>query len=73
MYNLTSGSTKKIMNRLLLALVAAVILAIAWAALHDIVKQKEANYVAEWAMLAASVVFFGYLTWKELRARRVNP
>ena len=61
------------MNRLLLALVAAVILALDWAALHDILKQNETNYVAEWTMLAASVVFFGYLAWRELRARRVSP
>ena len=61
------------MNRLLLALTVAVILALDWAALHDILKQNETNYVAEWTMLAASVVFFGYLVWRELRARRVSP
>ena len=61
------------MNRLLLALTVAVILALDWAALHDILKRNEANYVAEWTMLAASVVFFGYLVWRDLRARRVTP
>ncbi len=58
------------MKRLLLALTAAVILALDWAALHDILKQNEPDYTAEWAMLAASVGFFGYLVWRELRARR---
>ena len=61
------------MNRLLLALTAVVILALDWAALHDILKQNETDYSAEWTMLAASVFFFGYLAWRELRVRLTNP
>ena len=55
------------MNKLLLALTAAGILALDWAALHDILKQNETNYVAEWTMLAGSAVFFGYLAWPAYR------
>ena len=46
------------MKNIILAGVILLLLALDWAALHDILKQNEPNYVAEYAMLFVSVLFF---------------
>jgi len=46
-----------------------VLLALDWAALHDILKRNEPNYVAEYTMLAVSIAIFAALLFTQLRKR----
>lgn len=57
------------MKNIILAGVILLLLALDWAALHDILKQNEPNYVAEYAMLFVSVLFFGSLAVKPVREK----
>lgn len=54
------------MKRVTIAAAMVVILALDWAALHDILKANEPNFVAEWTMVGASVVLLPALAllWK---------
>jgi peptidoglycan/LPS O-acetylase OafA/YrhL len=54
---------------LLLILVTLALIALDWAALHDIV-QGEPDLTNEYAMLAFSMVIFGGLAWFWLRRAR---
>jgi hypothetical protein len=57
------------MKKLILAGVVLLLLALDWAALHDILKQNEPNYTAEYAMLAVSILFFGAMAFRPVRER----
>jgi len=57
------------MKRLALVLTILVLLALDWAALHDILKRNEPDYTAEYTMLAASAVIFAALLFARLRKR----
>jgi hypothetical protein len=52
------------MNRKLIFALAIILLALDWAALHDIVKQNQPTYRAEWLMVSISLPLFAFLVWK---------
>lgn len=58
------------MNRLLTAVGVVLLLALDWAALHDILKANEPDYTAEYATLAASAMIFAALAARWSRTRR---
>lgn len=43
------------------------LLALDWAALHDIVKSNESDFFAEYTALGASLLVFGVLAFAQLR------
>ena len=45
--------------------------ALDWAALHDILKKNESNYVAEWMVVIASAVIFVTCAIQFIRKRSV--
>ena len=49
-----------------------VLLALDWAALHDILKGNELNLYSEYTMLAAIAVIFAALAWRWQRSARVR-
>ena len=57
------------MKKIIMAGVVLLFLALDWAALHDILKQNEPNYTAEYAMLAVSILFFGTIAFRPVRER----
>lgn len=58
------------MKKTLLIAGLLAVAALDWAALHDILKQNEPNYFAEYTMLAASAVIFAAIAaqWFSKRA-----
>ena len=58
------------MKRVLLIAGLLVLAALDWAALHDILKQNEPNYTAEYTMLATSALIFAGVAFRALRTRR---
>ncbi len=62
------------MNRVVIAGAILVILALDWAALHDIIKGNEPNFLAEWTMLGASVLLLPMLAlrWKRQGAKELG-
>ena len=46
--------------------------ALDWAALHDILKKNESNYVAEWMVVIASAVIFAAAAIPFFRKRGVT-
>lgn len=57
------------MRTALFIVVALALLALDWAALHDIVKGNETTYWQEYGMLAFSLVIFAGLAFYALRKR----
>jgi len=55
------------MKRLAIFLTILALLALDWAALHDILKRNEPNYTVEYTMLAISVVIFAALVFAHFR------
>ena len=45
-------------KKIIIGIVIAVLLALDWAALHDIIKGGEPNYWGEYAMLGFSIIVF---------------
>lgn len=58
------------MKTLLCVAATLLLLALDWAALHDILKANEPNYTLEYAMLAFSLVVFAGLLFVLLRRNR---
>lgn len=56
------------MKRVMLALFVLALLALDWAALHDILKGNEPNYYGEYTTLAASVLILAALAWRWRRS-----
>jgi ABC-type sulfate transport system permease component len=57
------------MKRLVIIFAVVALLALDWAALHDILKRNEPGYAAEYSMLTASIVIFAALLFTHLRKR----
>lgn len=62
------------MKTLLLMGATLLLLALDWAALHDILKGNETDYSLEYGMLATSLVLFGalILTARRRKGKREN-
>lgn len=56
------------MKRLALTLFVLVLLALDWAALHDILKGNEPNNYSEYTTLAASALILAALAWRWRRS-----
>jgi len=54
--------------KVMLALFVLALLALDWAALHDILKGNEPNYYGEYTALAASALIFAALAWRWRRS-----
>jgi len=61
------------MQSILISIGVLVLLALDWAALHDILKGNETSYVGEYTALAASAVIFAAAAAHWLRKRLATP
>lgn len=59
-------------RNILLALAILLLLALDWAAFHDIAKGTEPHYGMEYAVLAASLAVFAFLVARRLGRRAMN-
>lgn len=59
------------MKKILVILGLLVLAALDWAALHDILKQNEPSYVAEWMVVITSAVIFTACAIQFFRKRGV--
>ena len=50
-------------KKLLVAVLVLILLALDWAALHDILQANEPDLVGEYATLAFSIITFGVILW----------
>ena len=53
--------------------VVLLILAVDWAALHDIIQGSEPSYWQEWTWLIVSTLLLAGVAWHSLRRRRTRP
>ncbi|MFQ6114980.1 MAG: hypothetical protein ACE5NG_13020 [bacterium] len=57
------------MKIILLIVIVLALLALDWAALHDILKKNEPNLYAEYGMIILSVVIFGIMIFMGMRRK----
>ena len=55
------------MKKIIIIAIVIIFLALDWAALHDIIKDNETNFSAEYFILGLSTLFFISLLYSKLR------